>query len=145
MERVMRLMKRLQVLAVLGLCMAPQVMAAREAMVVAQKQSASVAAYMRYRKDVPKAKKLEDLYLDFDSKSVEFYKAMSAAERAKVLQQLKTQVEMFPNLTVVKEEPSVDTTNVTFTAKSADNKEATVIVEIIRQGAELRVGQATWK
>ena len=109
------------------------------------KLSAEANAYMQYRKEVPKAKRLEDLYFHFDAKSIEYYRAMSAAERTKILEQLKAQVELFPQFTVLKEERGLGTVTVLFSAKSADNKEAVVAVEVIREGAALKIGQATWK
>jgi len=109
------------------------------------KPSAEVNAYMAYRKEVPKAKRLEDLYFHFDQKTVDFYRSLNAADRGTIFQQLKSQVDLFPQLTVVKEERALGVATVLFSAKSADNKEAIVAVEIIREGAALKVGQATWK
>jgi hypothetical protein len=109
------------------------------------KLSAEATAYMQYRKEVPKAKRLEDLYFHFDQKSVEYYRSLNAAERTKIFQQLKAQVDLFPELTVTKEDRGLGVATVVFNAKSADNKEAVLTVEIIREGAALKVGQANWK
>jgi len=109
------------------------------------KLSPEANAYMQYRKEVPKAKRLEDLYFHFDAKSIEYYRALSAAERTKIFQQLKAQVELFPTLTVTKEDRGIGPVTVVFSAKSADNKEAVLSVEIVREGAALKVGQADWK
>ena len=118
---------------------------AERAAQAAPKLSNEAKAYMDYRKEVPKAKRLEDLYYYFDAKSVEYYKQLPPPERTKIFQQLKTQVEMFPTFAVTNEERSPGATIVTFSAKSADDKEAIVAVEIIREGASLKVGQASWK
>jgi hypothetical protein len=107
--------------------------------------SAEVNAYLEYRKEGPKAKRLEDLYSYFDSKSVEFYRSLGANDRTTIFGQLKAQVELFPELTVVQEERDTSAVRVLFSAKAVDNKEAVVMVEILREGPMLKVGQATWK
>jgi hypothetical protein len=144
----MRLATCVQFVAALTLAAMPSVtetVVAARAEQAAPKLSNEAKAYMDYRKEVPKAKRLEDLYFYFDAKSIEYYKQLPAPERMKIYQQLKTQVELFPTFTVVTEERGPAATIVMFNAKSADNKEAVVAVEIIREGAALKVGQATWK
>ena len=140
----MRFAKCVQFVAVLAVLAVPSFTGYVEAR-QQPKLSSEAKAYMDYRKEVPKAKRLEDLYFYFDAKSVEYYKQLNAAERAKIYMQLKSQVEMFPTFTVTNEERGLGPTIVTFSAKSTDNKEAIVAVEVIREGAALRIGQASWK
>lgn len=139
----MRFVKSICALVVVSLCVVPALVMAGEQQ--KPKQSAEVKAYMDYRKEVPKAKRLEDLYFHFDAKSIEYYRSMNTAERATILQQLKAQVTTFPELVLVNEAREIGVAHVTFNAKSTDNKEAQVTVEIIREGAALKIGQASWK
>jgi type II secretory pathway component PulL len=130
-------------LLMIAACVMPSVAGAET--LLQAKLSPEANAYMQYRKEVPKAKRLEDLYFHFDQKSVEYYRSLNAAERTKIFQQLKAQVDLFPQLTVTKEDRGLGVATVVFNAKSADNKEAVLTVEIVREGAALKVGQANWK
>jgi len=111
-----------------------------------KKPSAEVKAYLDYRKEVQKAKRIEDIYFYLDRQTTEYYKALGQAERTKIFQQLKSQVELFPEAQAVKEEHTAAGATVVFEALSGDKtQKATVTVELLREGAALKVGPATWK
>jgi hypothetical protein len=110
-----------------------------------KRPSAEVQAYLEYRKAVLKAKRLEDIYYNLDRLTVEYYKGLSAPERTKIFQGLKAQVELFPEIQVVKEERTPQGVMLVLDAIGADKTKATVNVEILREGPALKVGPSAWK
>jgi len=145
----MRISSFVKVVAVLALVAVPSLGAVPsfvvEARQQAKKPSAEFQAYLDFRKEVAKAKRLEDVYFNFDKQTGEYYKSLSPAERAKILEGLKKQVDLFPEINVVKEERHASGATLTLTALSGDKAtKATVLVEMLREGAMLKVGPSQW-
>ena len=143
MRMSVRLVVLVAIVAVPSIVVVPSMVEARQQQ---KRPSAEVQAYLEYRKEVARAKQLEDLYYYLDRQTGEFYRSLSGPERAKILQQLKAQVDLFPQVQVVKEDRMATSVMLTIEATSADNAtKAAVTVEILREGASLKVGPSTWK
>jgi hypothetical protein len=140
----MRIRTYTRLVATLTLVAMPSIVGV-EARQQSKRPSPEAQAYMEYRKEVAKAKRLEDLYYYLDRQTGEFYKSLGTAERTKVFQQLKAQVDLFPDIQILKEDRQAQSVMLTIEALGKDNTKAMVTVEVIREGTALKIGQSTWK
>jgi hypothetical protein len=136
------MVKHVMVAAVLALVALPSIGVDAQQQ---RKASAEEQAFLAYRKEVLRSKRLEDLYFYLDRQTGEFYRSLGTADRAKVYQQLRAQVELFPDVQLIKEDRTATGVTLTFEAMGKDNTKATVMVEILREGSSLKVGPSSWK
>ena len=122
---------------------APLLLAALGAQpVLAQTETAS-QFYTRYRAAFDKAKKIEDLTPFLSKKSLDMVNATPAAERPKFFEMMKM-MGSITDVKILKETKTATGALLAVEALDPDKKKTTGKVEIVKEGADWKLGNENW-
>ena len=108
----------------------------------AQTETAS-QFYMRYRTAFDKAKKIEDLTPFLSKKSLEMVNATPAAERPKFFEMMKM-VGSITDVKILKETKTADGALLAVEALGPDKQKTNGKVEVVKEGADWKLGNESW-
>jgi len=127
------------IVAALSLLLVIGMMPAAEA----QNQSAT-EFYMAYRAAFAKATKIDDLFPYMSKGTRSEVDSTPAAERAKMFGMIKM-MDTYTNVKVVKEAKTAQGVTLSVEGVDAGKAKATATVEIVREGADWKLGRESWK
>ena len=108
----------------------------------AQTETAS-QFYMRYRAAFDKAKKIEDLTPFLSKKSIDMVNATPAAERPKFFEMMKM-VGSLTDVKILKETKTADGAVLAVEALGPDKQKTNGKVEVVKEGADWKLGNENW-
>ena len=108
----------------------------------AQTETAS-QFYMRYRAAFDKAKKIEDLTPFLSKKSIDMVNATPAAERPKFFEMMKM-VGSLTDVKILKETKTADGAMLAVEALGPDKQKTNGKVEVVKEGADWKLGNENW-
>jgi hypothetical protein len=108
----------------------------------AQTETAS-QFYMRYRAAFDNAKKIEDLTPFLSKKSLDMVNATPAAERPKFFEMMKM-VGTITDVKILKETKTADGALLTVEALGPDKQKTNGKVELVKEGADWKLGNENW-
>jgi esterase/lipase len=108
----------------------------------AQTETAS-QFYMRYRAAFDNAKKIEDLTPFLSKKSLDMVNATPAAERPKFFEMMKM-VGSITDVKILKETKTADGAMLAVEAVGPDKQTTNGKVEVVKEGADWKLGNENW-
>src|SRR5262245_47492806 len=110
--------------------------------VLAQTETAS-QFYMRYRAAFDKAKKIEDLTPFLSKKSLDMVMGTPAVGRGKFFEMMKM-MGSITDVKIVKETKTAEGAMLAVEALDPDKKKTTGNVEVVKEGADWKLGNENW-
>jgi hypothetical protein len=98
---------------------------------------------MRYRAAFDKAKKIEDLTPYLSKKSLDMVNGTPAADKPKFFEMMKM-MGSITDVKVVKETKTADGAMLAVEALDPDKKKTTGKVEVVKEGADWKLGSESW-